>query len=177
MKATRESFSGLANPDVQQRKIRDELDKIYPPIVWRQQLYEKQAKTCLRIEIEYSGDTPHFADPAWVRKGSETVRASDEMLQKLIDSRSSKVRELTKWLGKEVTVSWSSASHGVIGPNWMAYPCEVVEVTEYFSTFNSKQGPRAHQSEPNAWFTLSWDARGNRLQIYVDPEMKVRPPW
>jgi len=30
--------SGLANPDVQQRKIRDELDKIYPPIVWRQQL-------------------------------------------------------------------------------------------------------------------------------------------
>jgi hypothetical protein len=99
------------------------------------------------------------------------------MLQRLIDLRSSKVRELMKWLGKDVTVSWSSASHGVIGPNWTAYACEVVEVTEYFSTFSSKEGPRAQQSEPNTWLTLSWDNRSNRLQIYVDPEMKVRPPW
>jgi hypothetical protein len=171
------TVTGLANPDVQQRKIREEMEKIYPPIVWRQQLYEKDGKTCIRIQIEYSGETPHFADAAWIRKGSETVGASDEILQKLIELRSSKVRELMKWFGKEVTVSWSMADHGIIGPNWSAFPCEIVEVTEYFSTFNSKQGPRAPQSEPNAWLTLSWDDRNARPQIYVDPRMKGRPPW
>jgi hypothetical protein len=108
-----------------------------------------------------SGETPHFADAARVRNGSETVRASDEMLQKLVNWRSSKVRELSKWLGKEITVSWSMASHGVIGPNWTAKLCEVVKVTEYFTTFNSKQGPRVQQSEPNDWLTLSWDDQRN----------------
>ncbi len=52
------------------RGIRDELEKIYPPIVWRQTLYVKDEKTCIRIEIEHSGETPHFRDMI----GHETVR-------------------------------------------------------------------------------------------------------
>jgi predicted HTH transcriptional regulator len=63
------TVTGLANPDLQQRRIREELEKIYPPIVWRQKLYEKEGKTCIRIEIDYSGETPHFAGAAWIRKG------------------------------------------------------------------------------------------------------------
>jgi len=86
------SVSGLGNPDEQQRKLRRELDKIYLPIIWRQQLYELKGKTCIRLEIEYSTDIPHFGDAAWIRQGSETVKASDAMFQKLIDLRSSKIR-------------------------------------------------------------------------------------
>ena len=59
--------SGVANPDEFQKKIRNEMEKIYPDIVWRQMLYENHGKTCIRIEIEYSGDTPHFGDIAWIR--------------------------------------------------------------------------------------------------------------
>ena len=104
------TVSGGENPDEQQRKLRQELEKIYPAIVWRQQLYEKNGRTCVRIEIEHNSDTPHFGDAAWIRHGSETVRASDEMLQKLVDLRSSKVRELTKWVGKIIVCSWSASS-------------------------------------------------------------------
>ncbi len=171
------TVTGLANPDVQQRKIREELDKIYPPIVWRQQLYEKEGKTCIRIQIDYSGETPHFGDAAWIRQGSETIKASDVMLQKLIALRSSKVRELMKWVGKVVTVSWSAGQHGISGPNWTVFPCEVLKVTEYFSTFRTSDAGRAPQSEPNSWLDLSWDDRNNRPQIYVDPAMKGRAPW
>ncbi len=41
----------------------------------------------MRVEIEHGGDTPHFGGPASVRRGSETVRASDEVFQCLVDFR------------------------------------------------------------------------------------------
>lgn len=105
------TITGVDNPDEQQRKIRRELETIYPGIIWRQQLYETGGKTCIRVEIEYSGDTPHFGDAAWIRVGSESVRASDAMLQKLVELRLTKVRELNKWLGEtrdSLMVCWSA---------------------------------------------------------------------
>jgi len=83
---------GITNADKMQREVRAELEKIYPAIVFRQRPYEKDGKTCLRIEIEYSGDTPHFGDAAWVRKGNESVKASAEMFEKLISLRSAVTR-------------------------------------------------------------------------------------
>ena len=153
----------------QQRKLRRDLDKIYPPIIWRQQLYQIGGKTCIRLEIEYSGDTPHFGDASWIRQGSETIKAPDAMFQKLIDLRSSKVRELEKWRGKLVTVSWATAERTEFGPNWLRMECELVNVTSYFSTFkiiNQKK----QRSEPNGWLDLSWDDAGNRLRVFVAPQ-------
>jgi predicted HTH transcriptional regulator len=49
--------SGVVDPDELQRKLRRELEAIYPSIVWRQTVYQKGEKDCIRIEIEYSGDT------------------------------------------------------------------------------------------------------------------------
>lgn len=98
------SIAGVINPDNIQKKVRETCDNIYPPILWRSTVYEKEKKFCVRIEIENSGDTPHFGGLAWVRKGSETIIATDDVFQKLIDIRSGLVFELTKWLNKEVTV-------------------------------------------------------------------------
>jgi predicted HTH transcriptional regulator len=89
--------SGVSNPDDFQMKVRKELDGIYPSIVWKQSLYEKEGKVCIRIEIEYSGDTPHFGDAAWIRRGSESVAASSEQLGILVSLRSGKVRTLSEW--------------------------------------------------------------------------------
>jgi len=96
--------TGVTNPDTIQKRIRSECDKIYPPILWRSKIYENQGKQCVCVEIEYNDDTPHFAGPAYVRKGSETIQASNEMFQQLIDIRSNIVSELSKWLNKEVIV-------------------------------------------------------------------------
>jgi hypothetical protein len=164
------SISGVTNPDRLQRDIRSELDEIYPPIEWRQIVYEKEGKSCIRVEIEYSDTTPHFGDAAWVRNGSETIKASDEMLQKLVELRTSKVRELGMWLNRTVTVSWSMA----IGPsnlvNWGKFPCEMVRVNQFFATFRGTHDKR-DKSEPIAWLDLSWDDEHQRLRIYVNPAM------
>ncbi len=95
---------GVNDPDKFQMRLHKIAKQIYPAIVWRSQIYEKDGKHCVRVEIEYSGETPHFGGIAWVRKGSETVKASDEVFQNLINFRLGKVRELAKWLGKEITI-------------------------------------------------------------------------
>ncbi len=51
--------------------------------------------------------------PAWVRRGSSSVPASEEVFQRLIDYRTSKVRELAKWIDKEVMFSaWGIITGG-----------------------------------------------------------------
>ncbi|MBI4459433.1 MAG: ATP-binding protein, partial [Acidobacteria bacterium] len=85
------AVQGVTNPDQIQKRVRSDCDDIYPPIVWRSQVYERDGKHCIRVEIEYSGETPHFGGIAWVRKGSESVKATDEVFQRLIEFRLSKV--------------------------------------------------------------------------------------
>ena len=133
-------------------------------------LYQNAGKSCIRIEIEYDGDTPHFGDAAWIRRGSETVKASDEMLQRLIDFRQSKVRRLAEWMGKEVTVSWSNSSPPN-RPNWLRFPCELSNVTSDFVTFKFKGGTVTEKSEPIGWLDISWDDENRRLRVFVNPEM------
>jgi hypothetical protein len=162
--------AGVKNADELQRKIRVELEKVYPPIVFRQAVYQRDGRSCVRVEIEYSGDTPHFGDAAWIRKGSETVKAPDEMLQKLIELRQSKVRELAKWIGRGITVSWSN-SRPPNPPNWLRFECKVVEVTGFYATFVSDKWLRRHKSEPLSWLEISWDDETDRLQVFVNPEM------
>jgi len=101
---------GCTNPDNIQKTVRKEAEKIYPPIIWRSTVYQKEDKYCVRVEVEASGDTPHFGGIAWVRRGSSTVQASEEVFQTLIEIRLEKIRELCKWLDREVTIEGDQAS-------------------------------------------------------------------
>jgi hypothetical protein len=169
------SVQGVTNIDSIQRSIKKEAKKIYPAIYYRTEVYERTEKKCVRVDIKHNGLAPHFGGAAWIRQGATTVDATEELYQQLIDLRSSKFRELTKWLNKPVTVSWANRTGGVLGPNWGAYPCELLEVTAFFSTFKNTASQK-QQSEPNDWLTLSWDNRERRLQVYVNPDMRSRPP-
>ena len=171
------SVQGVTNPDQIQKTIREKCESIYPPVVWRSQVYEKDGKPCIRVEIEYSGETPHFGAPAWVRRGSETIKASDEVFQRLIEFRLSKVRELGKWVGKDVTVEGDMGSvslqerslHG--HPRWYGKQSAALEsVSSYWATFNVASGsmsqPGKH-SEPLEKLLLSWDDKDQRLKVLV----------
>lgn len=94
------------------------------------------------------------------------------MLQKLLELRSSKVRELAKWLNKTVTVSWSMVSaYEPAGPvNWGIFTCDVAKANQFFVTF-ARHGENRNTSVPIQWLDLSWDDGNNRLQIYVNPTM------
>ena len=166
----------MTSADNIQKSIAKEAQRIYPAIYYRTEVYERAGKHCVRVDIRHNGLAPHFGDSAWVRQGATSVPATEQLYQQLIDLRSSKVQALTKWLGKPVTGSWANMGIGIVGPNWGVYPCELLGVTAFFSTFK-KEGTQKQQSEPNDWLTLSWDDRGRCLQVYVDPGMKSRPPY
>jgi Putative DNA-binding domain len=164
---------GVTNPDNIQKKVREECDKIYPAIVWRSQVYEKDSKYCVRVEIEYSGDTPHFGGSAWVRRGSETVKANDEVFQRLIDLRLGKVCELAKWLGKDVTVRWDfstmperSMHQHLIAQRWpVESTVKVVSVNNFWVTFERQDGGQA--SEPLNKIVINYDNQAACLQVTV----------
>lgn len=107
------TIQGVTNPDNIQKKVRKECDKIYPPILYRTRVYEKEGKYCVRVEVEYDGDTPHFGGPAWIRQGSETIKATDKCFQRLIDLRSNIVYELAKWLASFCLETHVQAKDGV----------------------------------------------------------------
>ncbi len=185
--------AGVTNPDNIQKKVREEAEKIYPDILWRSTVYVKDGKTCVRVEIEFSGNTPHFGGQAWIRKGSETIRANDEVFQKLIDVRTDVITELSKWIGKKVTVSGDRGTippavknqaleqiapeHRLaLGPMFYEifshrWPSEdtatvLLSVNRFWVTFR-REDNKQEQSEPLQKLTLSFDDNHNQPKIIV----------
>jgi Schlafen, AlbA_2 len=171
--------AGVTNPDNIQKSVRKEAEKIYPPIIWHSNVYEKDGKYCVRVEIEYGGDTPHFGGVAWVRRGSSTVPASEEVFQKLIEIRLEMVRELSKWLNKEVTIHgdqstvppYQESRHPFMGGriylhrwDWEEV-AKLVSVNRFWITLEDEQGER--KSEPLEKLTLTYDDKNDRLKIIV----------
>jgi len=173
---------GVTNPDNIQKQIRKDCEKIYPPIIWRSTVYEKENKFCIRVEVDYDGETPHFGGIAWVRKGSESIIASEEMFQQLIDLRLELVRELALWLDKEVSVygDQSSIPSKPRNPNvhyspfdigfihrWKAETsAKIVSVNKFWVTFENIE-THEKMSEPLGKLTLSYDDKKERLKVIV----------
>lgn len=166
------SVQGVTNPDEIQKKVRRETERVYPPIIWGSQVYEKEGKNCVRVELEYSGQTPHFGGSAWIRRGSESVRANDEIFQRLVEYRLGKVRELAKWQMKAVTVERDEGSVQFertlyeAGPqHWRGPTAAVLQsVNSFWATFDVG-GTRL--SEPLEKLLLTWDDKSNRLKVFV----------
>ena len=173
------TVAGVTNPDNIQKRVREDCERIYPSISgsWRQSVYEKDGRFCVRVEIEYSGETPHFGGLAWVRKGSESIPASDEVFQRLIEFRLSKVRELAQWLDKEITVEVDLGSMKFEERKMRGYPrsgqysARVRSVNSFWATFEAFEGnlPEGTRtlSEPLEKLMLSWDNRADRLKVLV----------
>jgi hypothetical protein len=159
------SIQGVRNPDNIQKAVREECEKIYPPIVWRSRVYEKEQKPCIRVEIEYDGETPHFGGVAWIRRGSESVKATDQIFQKLIEFRNSKVRYLAGWIGKPVTfvdVLVQVEGYAAEGP--IAMRAILTSVSEFYLTVQLESGLL---SVPLEDFKLSWDDQNARPKLIV----------
>lgn len=169
------SVQGVDDADNIQKAVRDACNKIYPPILWRTRAYEKEGKTCIRVEIEYDGDTPHFGGAAWVRRGAVTEAASDEIFQRLIDFRLSKTRELAKWTDKEITATpdtgtlvdtSAGGTRSLLHPRWFlgTKTATLRFVNSFWVTLEvSKQ----RMSEPLEKVILSWDDSHDRLQVLI----------
>jgi hypothetical protein len=173
------SVQGVKNPESIQRNVRETAAKIYPPILYKSYGYEKEGRACIRVEIEYNEETPHFGGQAWVRQGSVTKKASDEVFQKLIEFRLSKVRELAMWLHKDVVVEPDT---GTVmdereGANRMVIPrlsptirgpvkATLLFVNNFWATFRTRD---KQYSEPLEKIILSWADDHKSLKLLIKP--------
>jgi Schlafen, AlbA_2 len=155
-----------AEVDEIQKRIRRSAEQIYPSIIWRSMAYESAGKLCIRVEIEPSGDTPHFGGPAWVRRGSETVKASDAEFQRLIDIRSSMVRELVRWCGKKITLE-SLTRFGNGHVSCQTTEVELIVINQFY--ISVKLANHA-SSFPLKDLSISWDDQRSQLKLILQRE-------
>jgi hypothetical protein len=161
------TVQGVKNPENIQKKVREECDKIYPPITCKQTVEKRGDKYCVHVEVEYTDQAPHFGGPAWIRKGAETIKASKEIYQSLIEKRSGPVMELSKWIGKEITVQGSQPIPDRHSPRWDLgeKTARVVSVNSLWVTFEVNS---ANKTEPLKKLTLSYDDKQHRLKVFID---------
>jgi predicted HTH transcriptional regulator len=95
----------LLNPEKLQKNVSGEIGNVYPPIYPQILVREKDGKKFVAVIVQGSANRPHFAGKSYLRDGTRTVPASAEMFQELIDQRSSKTNEISKWVGKSVLVN------------------------------------------------------------------------
>jgi predicted HTH transcriptional regulator len=93
---------GLQNLESTTQKIRDKLSQVYPPIEFRTRIITRDGKGFLAVIVPGSSNGPHFSGPAYVREGSSTVVANEELFSMIIDKRERKVREILKWKDKRI---------------------------------------------------------------------------
>jgi hypothetical protein len=170
------TVQGVTNTDNIQ-KVKETADKIYPEIYYRTEAYQREGKQCVRVDIRHNGLAPHFGGPAWVRRGSETKEATEELYDQLVAFRSGKARELAQWQDKEITAVWpiepakrtaiSAGGHthflaletarlSFVGQHWVTFDVRIEKVSVWL--------PR---SEPLDNVNLSWDDEKKRLKVLI----------
>jgi predicted HTH transcriptional regulator len=93
-----------ANLDEIQKKFNAQMQRVYPRISYVPKIISDHGRQVLAVVIPGSELRPHFAGLSYVRRGSESVEASEGQFSQLIASRTDKAREILKWKDKIVTV-------------------------------------------------------------------------
>jgi predicted HTH transcriptional regulator len=85
-----------------QRGLRRKMESVYPPIEYSARILSDDGCAFLAIVVPGSNDAPHFAGPAYVRVGSETLIASAAQRDRLIAQRNAKTSQILRYLNKPV---------------------------------------------------------------------------
>lgn len=99
------------------KKFNSQMQKVYPRIAYVPKVISSDGRQALAVIIPGSESRPHFAGPAYVRRGPESVDASEEQFAQLIAQRNSKAAFLLGWKGKNVTVFTRMGDDELAWPN------------------------------------------------------------
>jgi schlafen family protein len=140
------------------KKFNSQMQKVYPRIAYVPKVISSDGRQALAVIIPGSESRPHFAGPAYVRRGPESVDASEEQFAQLIAQRNSKAAFLLGWKGKNVTVFTR------MGDDELAWPNDtcLVDCNQLYVSL------QRYLHEPLLSFPLS------RVEINFD-NMKQRP--
>jgi predicted HTH transcriptional regulator len=92
------------NLDTTQKSFERELEEAYPRIQHQTRIVVCPEGKFLAVIVPGSPHGPHFAGPAYIRLGSQTVEASADQFERIVDRRDRRVREILKWKNKQVKV-------------------------------------------------------------------------
>lgn len=153
------------NLDSLQRKVSEEINKIYPAILPQMKVMRRSSgKEFLAVIVRGSANRPHFAGPSYIRDGSRTLEASREQFDRLIADRSNKAREILKWRGKAVTL-WLPDASGLRHPmTGSRGTLKILDCNLFYVTVESNASDaRMTFSLPD--LDLAYDPQNNRLEL------------
>ena len=162
---------GVKNPDSLQKKIRDICKRqCYPPINFQSEVLPAEGKTIVAVVVRDSKKRPHFAGPAYVREGSVSVIASEEVFEDLITSRTDTGRAILKHKGEIITVLAHGKRLGIPErvPNLRsAHTCRVEACNPHYVTLFDCDAKQM-VTEPLENITVSLDQKRSRFQLDVE---------
>lgn len=98
------NVKGIEGIDAAQKRIREIAEgDCYPPVRYFIETFRQDEKEVLAVVIPESKSRPHFTGPAFVRKGSESVKASEEVFKWLIASHNDKTATIMNHLNQTVS--------------------------------------------------------------------------
>ena len=128
-------LSGVDDPDEIQKRIRRISEtKCYPKVPVQCRVLSANGVNVVAAIVPFSPNRPHFAGPAYVRKGSESVTASSEMFEELITSRNDIARKILEYRDKDTEILIDLPSP-YSQREVMRFRCKVKECTPHYATF------------------------------------------
>lgn len=171
------SVLGVEDSDALQKRVRQAAEQeCYPPIRITCEVILIDGKVVVTVEVPYSHRRPHFAGPAYVRRGSESVVATEELYEDLINSRTDKCRSILVWKesGKFVTVQCVGRQLG--GLHTKLHPesvwpgevreCRVLACDSHVVTLEIV-GSMRRVTEPLEYVTVGYDDAKWRMMLIV----------
>jgi hypothetical protein len=156
--------------DTLQKTFNHEMKSVYPPVPYLTKIVNDGGRQALAVIVLGSEFRSHFSGLAYVRKGSESIDASEQEFEELIAKRNSKAGRILQWKEKNITVFVRTENSEIPWAN----STMLVDCDQFYVTV--RQVPH----EPSSSFPLSrveinFDNLRKRLQLEIsDPS---RNPW
>jgi hypothetical protein len=148
-----------------QKRFNSKLQKAFPRVPYTLKILSAGELQALAVIVLGSELRPHFAGPSYVRRGSQSLPASEEQFAGLISSRNSKTYTILSFKGKPIKVIYRyRRGHGVDETEWRNNPT-VVFCNQWWVTVRQDGG--ALFTFPLEDVTLSFDHELNSLLLYV----------
>jgi hypothetical protein len=159
------TVQGLENPESVQKSLTQKVAQAYPIPYYLMKVLDKEGRRLLAVIVPGSEFRPHFAGPAFVRDGSQTVRASEQQFARLIAQRSNAAYQILQWRGKTVSV-WHPSRAGATYHPSSGYTAQgiVSDCNQFWVTLGESAFGTSVSFALEA-FDIGFDHKNNRLEL------------
>ena len=161
------AIEGNVNLDSLQKTYSKLLAEVYPPVPTYSRIVARDGLSCLAIVVFGSAERPHFPCHAWKRIKSETTKATDTEVRRMLDERSSKTYQLMQWVGQTVKVDKLNVENiRQMGPVGSSFVGTLVECNRFWLTVEHHE---MKEAIPLRRVELSYDHDQKRPKLEVTP--------